>query len=64
MTANKKPIKKAPVKKAAAKKKPDAAKVEETVVVPLVKQEPAVVIYAGDVKNPKTKRRFLNWFKF
>lgn len=63
-TSSKKTTKKAaPKKKAPAKKKPAAAKVKETVVVPVVKQEPAVVIYAADVKNPKTKKKFFAWFR-
>lgn len=60
------PKKKAAAKKAPVKKKPAAKPVvkavEETVVVPIEKT--ATVIYAADVKNPKTKRRFLDWFKF
>lgn len=65
-TAKKSAPKTAAKKKPAAKKAPakalESTPATETVVVPV--EKPATVIYAGDVKNPKTKRRFLDWFKF
>jgi hypothetical protein len=70
--ANKKATKKtAPQKKPAAKKAsaktpatstPKAEANSSTVAAPV--NDTGFVVYAGDIKNPKTKRRFLNWFKF
>lgn len=58
MSATKKPAKKTPAKKKPAKKKPakkasaSAAKSDHV---------EATIIYANDVKNPTTRKRFLGW---
>ena len=60
---NKKPAAKKTTKKPAAKK--TAPKKVATAAAPEApKPQPvAQVIYAGDVKNPKTKKKFFSWFR-
>lgn len=62
MSATKKPAKKTPAKKKPATKKP-AKKASALAAAPAAKsnQVEATIIYANDVKNPKTRKRFLGW---
>jgi len=54
----------APKKAKAATPSNNAAPTNSAPVAAAPVEKTATVIYAGDVKNPKTKRRFLDWFKF
>lgn len=58
MSATKKPAKKTPAKKKPAKKKP--AK-KASVSAKKSSSDAATIIYANDVKNPETRKRFLGW---
>ena len=60
---NKKPAAKKTTKKPVAKKR--APKKVATAAAPKApKPQPvAQVIYAGDVKNPTTKKKFFSWFR-
>jgi len=60
---NKKPAAKKATKKPAAKKQAPK-KVVATTTPEAPKAEPAAqVIYAADVQNPKTKKKFFSWFR-
>lgn len=65
MSATKKPAKKTPAKKKPATKKPAKKKApvakKESVPAEKISNDEATIIYANDVKNPKTRKRFLGW---